>query len=319
MCDQEETLDSDFNVFDQLMRHASIFESLPASQKNVPKTCCEQFGLTEKAREPIESLSGGLKRRLQVARALISDPRVLVLDEPTTGLDPDARRMVWEVLAQSRGRGVAILLSTHYMEEAQRLCDLRRHPLKGRILDIDSPAQLIATHITREIVEEEVRPGIIWSRAPNLEDVYLKLTGSHLGVGWFMNVSLADSVWGVWSVWRRYFSVFVKSIGYYLVTTFVEPLLYLLAFGVGVGSLIGTLKAGGVRLSYRSFIFSGIIAPDRAFPGILRRRLRGFCAHVLSADFSEHRDHADHSFGSPVGRAAFGMPARQPSPRKSSR
>ena len=142
----------------------------------------EQFGLSEKAREPIESLSGGLKRRLQVARALISDPRVLVLDEPTTGLDPDARRMVWEVLAQARSRGVAILLSTHYMEEAQRLCDRAAILHKGRILDAASPAQLVAKYIVRDTVEEEVRPGVIWSRAANLEDVYLKLTGSRLGV-----------------------------------------------------------------------------------------------------------------------------------------
>jgi lipooligosaccharide transport system permease protein len=80
-------------------------------------------------------------------------------------------------------------------------------------------------------------------------------------------MKLADSAWGVWSVWRRYFSVFVKSAGYYLVTTFVEPLLYLVAFGVGVGSLIGTLDVGGARLSYRSFIFSGIIAQTALFQG----------------------------------------------------
>ena len=80
-------------------------------------------------------------------------------------------------------------------------------------------------------------------------------------------MKLPDSIWGVWSVWRRYFSVFVKSIGYYLVTTFVEPLLYLFAFGVGVGSLIGTLQDGGVHLSYRRFIFSGIIAQTLLFQG----------------------------------------------------
>lgn len=80
-------------------------------------------------------------------------------------------------------------------------------------------------------------------------------------------MTLPDSLWGVWSVWRRYFSVFVKGIVYYLVTTFVEPLLYLLAFGVGVGSLIGTLHAGGIRLTYRAFIFSGIIAQTALFQG----------------------------------------------------
>jgi lipooligosaccharide transport system permease protein len=78
---------------------------------------------------------------------------------------------------------------------------------------------------------------------------------------------LADSAWGIWCVWRRYASVFVKSIAYYLVTTFVEPVLYLLAFGVGVGSLIGTLEIGGLHLSYRNFIFSGIIAQTVLFQG----------------------------------------------------
>jgi lipooligosaccharide transport system permease protein len=80
-------------------------------------------------------------------------------------------------------------------------------------------------------------------------------------------MKLPDSLWGVWCVWRRYGSVFVKSIGYYLITTFLEPLLYLLAFGVGVGSLIGTIETNGVRLTYRSFIFSGIIAQTLLFQG----------------------------------------------------
>lgn len=80
-------------------------------------------------------------------------------------------------------------------------------------------------------------------------------------------MNLPDSLWGIWSVWRRYFHVFVRGLLYYLVTTFVEPVLYLLAFGVGVGSLIGTLQAGGVSLTYRSFIFSGIIAQTALFQG----------------------------------------------------
>ncbi len=80
-------------------------------------------------------------------------------------------------------------------------------------------------------------------------------------------MKLPGAVWGVWCVWRRYFLIFVKSIGYYLVTTFLEPLLYLLAFGIGVGSLIGTIQTNGVRLSYRSFIFSGIIAQTLLFQG----------------------------------------------------
>jgi len=182
VCSQEETLDSDFSVFDQLVRHATYFRvPIPVARERAT-TLLARFGLSDKAGDPVESLSGGLRRRLQVARALISEPRVLVLDEPTTGLDPDVRRMLWEVLAEARAGGAAILLSTHYMDEAERICDRVAILSKGRILDIDSPQRLIARHIARTIVEEELRPGVIWKRPPNLEDVYLKLTGSRLGV-----------------------------------------------------------------------------------------------------------------------------------------
>jgi lipooligosaccharide transport system ATP-binding protein len=182
VCNQEETLDSDFSTFDQLVLHAGYFHIPRAEGKKKAAELLKRFGLEEKARENVEALSGGMKRRLQVARALISDPKVLVLDEPTTGLDPDVRRMLWEVLTESRSRGVAILLCTHYMEEAERLCDRVAILHLGKILDIDSPEKLVARHINREEVEEEVRPGVFWKRRANLEDVYLKLTGSRLGV-----------------------------------------------------------------------------------------------------------------------------------------
>lgn len=180
VCNQEETLDSDFNVFDQLVRHASFFRINGGVARERATALLERFGLSDKAREPVESLSGGMKRRLQVARALISEPRVLILDEPTTGLDPEVRRMLWEVLSEARGKGTAILLSTHYMEEAERLCDRIAILHQGRILDIDSPPALIARHLGEAIIEEEVRPGVIWKRPPNLEDVYLRLTGARL-------------------------------------------------------------------------------------------------------------------------------------------
>jgi len=182
VCNQEDTLDSDFNVLDQLVRHATYFRVPQPEGRRRASALLERFGLSEKAREPVESLSGGMRRRLQVARALISGPSVLVLDEPTTGLDPDVRRMLWEIMVESRGKGAAILLCTHYMEEAQRLCDRIAILHQGKILDVDSPEKLIARHIAREWVEEEVRPGVLWKRPPNLEDVYLKLTGSRLGV-----------------------------------------------------------------------------------------------------------------------------------------
>ncbi len=182
VCNQEETLDSDFTVLDQLILHASYFRIPPTEGKKRAHELLERFGLTDKAKENIEALSGGMKRRLQVARSLVSDPRVLVLDEPTTGLDPDVRRMLWEALSEARSKGTAILLCTHYMEEAERLCDRIAILSQGKILDVDTPEKLIAKHIARDEVEEEVRPGVVWKRRPNLEDVYLKLTGSRLGV-----------------------------------------------------------------------------------------------------------------------------------------
>lgn len=183
VCSQEDTLDSDFNVFDQLVRHASYFRIPSGDAKARASELLAKFGLTEKSGEPVESLSGGMRRRLQVARALISRPKVLVLDEPTTGLDPEVRRQLWEALVTARAGGAAILLCTHYMEEAERLCDRVAIIARGKILDCASPEALIAKHIGHATVEEEVRPGVVWKRQPNLEDVYLKLSGSRLGEG----------------------------------------------------------------------------------------------------------------------------------------
>ncbi|MEO5969335.1 MAG: ABC transporter ATP-binding protein [Bdellovibrionia bacterium] len=179
---QEDTLDSDFSVFDQLVRHATFFRVDATEGRIRAQELLHRFGLEEKAKQPVESLSGGMRRRLQVARALVSKPKVLVLDEPTTGLDPDARRSLWEVLTQCRTDGIAILLSTHYMDEAERLCDRIAIIDRGKILDIESPSDLIAKYISQPVIEEYIRPGTVWTRPPNLEDVYLKLTGSKLGV-----------------------------------------------------------------------------------------------------------------------------------------
>jgi len=182
ICSQEENLDSDFKVYDQLVWHARYFHIPMKVAKPLATKLLERFVLSDKADARVEALSGGMKRRLQVARAFISNPRLLVLDEPTTGLDPDVRRILWEILLESKKQGMAILLCTHYMEEAARLCDQVAIIHRGQILDIDSPEQLVKKYITKEVIEEEVRPGVVWKRPPNLEDVYLKVTGSHLGV-----------------------------------------------------------------------------------------------------------------------------------------
>jgi lipooligosaccharide transport system ATP-binding protein len=183
VCFQEDTLDTDFTVADQMIQFASYFgiRSKVASER--ARILLERFGLSDKSSEPVEALSGGMRRRLQVARALINDPKVLVLDEPTTGLDPEARRTLWEILAQERKNGLAILLSTHYMEEAERLCDRVAIIHHGKILACDPPQVLVEREVGTRPIEEEVRPGYRVIRAPDLEDVYLKITGSRLSGG----------------------------------------------------------------------------------------------------------------------------------------
>jgi lipooligosaccharide transport system ATP-binding protein len=122
----------------------------------------EFVGLTEKARVNIRSLSGGMKRSLLLARALINNPELLILDEPTTGLDPHSRRAVWEKLNHLKSIKTTLLLTTHYMEEAERLCDRVAIMDSGRIVTIDTPSRLMRIH------------------GGNLEDVYIKLTGRRL-------------------------------------------------------------------------------------------------------------------------------------------
>lgn len=180
VCSQEDTLDSDFDVLDQLVRHATFFRIPVAEGTQRAKEILERFRLGDRAKSSVESLSGGMRRRLQVARALISKPKVLVLDEPTTGLDPDVRRQLWDVLTEFRAGGGAILLSTHYMDEAERLCDRIAILHQGKILGIDDPQALVKHHVGEIAITEEIRPGFKWTRQPNLEDVFLKLAGSKL-------------------------------------------------------------------------------------------------------------------------------------------
>lgn len=177
ICFQEDTLDTDFSVLNQLVRHAAFFKIPSKEAISRAESLLDRFQLTSYASHLVESLSGGMRRKLQVARALISKPSVMVLDEPTTGLDPDARRMLWEILIEERRQGTAILLSTHYMDEAQRLCDQIGVLYKGKILDLESPEKLIEKYIGNETIEEVIRPEVISKRSPNLEDVFLKMTG----------------------------------------------------------------------------------------------------------------------------------------------
>lgn len=183
VCSQEDTLDSDFTVLDQMIRYGTYFGLGVAAVRPRAEVLLERFGLADKSEDLVESLSGGMRRRLQVARSLVSEPEVLILDEPTTGMDPEVRRVLWDIVGECRRQGLAILLSTHYMEEAQRLCDRVAILYRGKILDCAPPPGLITRHIGDDMVEEEIRPGVRWKRPSNLEDVYLKLTGKHLDNG----------------------------------------------------------------------------------------------------------------------------------------
>ncbi len=180
VCQQDETLDTDFTLLNQLVRHASFFRIPTKEAKAKAIHLLQRFGLEDKKDGPVEALSGGMRRRLQVARSLIADPRLLILDEPTTGLDPEARRSLWDIIHEEKKKGMAILLSTHYMEEAERICDRVAIMARGKIHDCNNPQQLIVDHMGTEPIEEEIRQGVRWQRPANLEDVYLKVTGVKL-------------------------------------------------------------------------------------------------------------------------------------------
>ena len=153
VCQQENSLDPDFTVMQNLEVFARYFNiPRPVAQERAQKLL--QFMALEHRRDARAiDLSGGLMRRLVVARALINEPELLILDEPTTGLDPQSRHQVWERLEDLRAKGITILLTTHYMEEAARLCDRVIIMDHGRILVMGEPAELIKTHIGHDIIE----------------------------------------------------------------------------------------------------------------------------------------------------------------------
>ncbi|MFC9771614.1 MULTISPECIES: ABC transporter ATP-binding protein [unclassified Pseudarthrobacter] len=150
---QQDNLDEELRVRDNLLVYGRYF-GLPMSYlKPKADELLEFAQLTDKARSKVDALSGGMKRRLTIARSLINEPRILLLDEPTTGLDPQARHILWDRLFRLKEQGVTLILTTHYMDEAEQLCDRLIVVDKGRIMAEGSPARLIREHSTREVVE----------------------------------------------------------------------------------------------------------------------------------------------------------------------
>ncbi|WP_417233387.1 ABC transporter ATP-binding protein [Arthrobacter sp.] len=150
---QEDNLDQELKVRDNLIVYGRYF-GLPLSYLRPKADELLEFAqLTDKAGARVEDLSGGMKRRLTIARSLINDPRVLLLDEPTTGLDPQARHILWDRLFRLKERGVTLVLTTHYMDEAEQLCDRLIVVDRGRIMAEGSPSSLIRQYSTREVLE----------------------------------------------------------------------------------------------------------------------------------------------------------------------
>ncbi|VVB91376.1 Trehalose/maltose import ATP-binding protein MalK [uncultured archaeon] len=217
---QENNLDPDFTVYENLLVYARYFDIPRAVAEKKIDELLDFVQLGEKKGTTIVQLSGGMKRRLILARALINDPRLLILDEPTVGLDPQARHLIWDRLKKLRSQGNTIVLTTHYLEEAAQLCDRLVIMEQGKILVEGKPAELVLQHVGTDIVEaenspeaiacldglgakyeisgetiqvytdspqkitgallEDCRLGQVTARRATLEDVFLKLTGRKL-------------------------------------------------------------------------------------------------------------------------------------------
>ncbi len=153
VCPQQDSLDPELTVTENLTVYASYFGIARNVARERAAELLDFVQLSERAGDKVEPLSGGMKRRLTIARALVNEPDLVLLDEPTTGLDPQARHLVWERLFRLRQRGVTLVLTTHYMDEAEQLCDRLVVMDKGKIVAEGSPRQLIDQHSTREVLE----------------------------------------------------------------------------------------------------------------------------------------------------------------------
>ena len=157
---QTDTLDVELTVRENLSIYGRYFGLSRAEVGRRADELLEFAQLTERANDQVEPLSGGMKRRLTIARSLINEPTVLLLDEPTTGLDPQARHLLWDRLYRLKQRGVTLVLTTHYMDEAEQLCDRLVVMDKAKIVAEGSPRALIEQYSTREVTELRFAPGV---------------------------------------------------------------------------------------------------------------------------------------------------------------
>ncbi len=166
---QENNLDDELKVRENLLVYGRYYDLPRKLALQRADELLDFLQLTEKADSKVEQLSGGMKRRLLIARALINDPEIVVLDEPTTGLDPQARHLVWDRLRALTGEGKTLLLTTHYMEEAARLCDRLVIMEGGLIIAEGSPKRLIEEYVSPQVLEFRADPEVLEGLRPLLE------------------------------------------------------------------------------------------------------------------------------------------------------
>jgi lipooligosaccharide transport system ATP-binding protein len=153
---QEANLDEELPVEENLTVYARFFNIPSSVARDRSRELLEFMELTEKRLARVSELSGGMRRRLLISRAMMNNPDLMILDEPTTGLDPQARHLVWDKLFELKRRGVTQIVTTHYMDEAEQLCDRLAIMEQGRIVENDTPQNLIQKHIGREVLEIRV-------------------------------------------------------------------------------------------------------------------------------------------------------------------
>jgi lipooligosaccharide transport system ATP-binding protein len=168
---QIDNLDAELTVLENLLMYARYYDIPGAEARRRADELLDFVQLTERANDQVEPLSGGMKRRLTIARALINEPELILLDEPTTGLDPQARHLVWDRLYRLKSRGVTLVVTTHYMDEAEQLCDRLVVMDHAKIVASGSPRQLIEQYSTREVLELRLTDAVRATLDGRLDDL----------------------------------------------------------------------------------------------------------------------------------------------------
>jgi len=179
---QEDNLDPDFTVIRNLEVYARYFDIPKTEAARRAADLLKFFQLEEKQTKLIQELSTGMKRRLIIARALINEPQILLLDEPTTGLDPQGRHIVWDEIRFLMKRGVTIILTTHYMEEAATLCDRVLVMDNGKIIETGSPKKLVKKHVGEEVLEMAFDETTLHTLKDELPDARIEIYGDQIRV-----------------------------------------------------------------------------------------------------------------------------------------